>query len=71
MASQKPMEDSSFTHAPDFIKHLLCQPVLGAGTIVVNAEFSDFMTITFQERNIQLIEDGEKCAWMQCHEDQW
>jgi len=47
MASQKPMEDSSFTHAPDFIKHLLCQPVLGAGTIVVNAEFSEFMTITF------------------------
>ena len=46
MASQKPVEDSSFTHASDFIKYLLCQPVLGAGTTVVNAEFSDFMTIT-------------------------
>ena len=57
MASQKPVEDSSFTHASDFIKYLLCQPVLGAGTTVVNAEFSDFMTITVQERNIQLIED--------------
>lgn len=47
MASQKPMEDSSFPHASDFIKYLLCQPILGAGTIVVNAEFSDFMMITF------------------------
>ena len=46
MASQKPVEDSSFTHASDFIKYLPCQPVLGAGTIVVNAEFCNFMTIT-------------------------
>lgn len=47
MASQKPLEDSSFIHSPKFIKDHLCQPVLGTGTIVVNAKFPDFMLVIF------------------------
>lgn len=57
------MEDSSFTHAR--LHQASSVPaVLGAGTIVVNVEFSDFTDDYILGEKYPVSEDGEKCAWM-------
>lgn len=60
MTSQK--VGRKFIHS--FIHSALSTPAaLGIRNIVVNAKFHDFVMLTFQERNIQLLENCKNVPW--------